>query len=99
MTAHKKSLLERTTIPGADPEGGHRGHRIEINQKSDTLFCILISTEVRKTSAFVTGKCRFKAKSARGTCQDGVKMASKWCIGGIFSDMRIKKRNKFRTSG
>ena len=28
-----------------------------------------------RTSAFLTGKCRFKVKSAGGTCQDGVNMA------------------------
>ena len=38
-----------------------------------------------KTSAFVTGKCRLKVKSAGETCQDGVKMAY-WCR---ILDMRI----------
>ena len=35
-----------------------------------------------KTSAFVTGKCHLKVKSAGGTCQDGVNMVSKWRIFG-----------------
>ena len=40
-----------------------------------------------KTSAFVTGKCHLKVKSAGGTSQDGVNMASKWRI----LDMRIEE--------
>ena len=44
-------------------------------------------------SAFVAGKCRLKVKSAGGTCQDGVNMASKWRI----LDVRIKKMGQVFT--
>ena len=110
-------------------------HRIEINQKSDSLsaplklmssrmsprashrrhqYAILDSSPgsfdrqlfrilVQNASAFVTGKCRFKVKSAGETCQDGVYMASKWRIDGVFSDMRIDEMgtsfHESRTSG
>ena len=97
-------------------------HRIEINQKSDSLsaplklmssrmsprashrchqYAILVSSpgsfyrrlfsyigHKYKTSAFVTGKCRLKVKSAGGTSQDGVKMAYWWRI----LDMRIEEK-------
>ena len=57
------------------------GYRIEINQKSDSVgtFEVDVLTHIGpykyKTSAFVTGKCRLKVKSAGGTSQDGIKMA------------------------
>ena len=43
-----------------------------------------------KTSAFVTGKCRLKVKSAGGTYQDGVSMV----IDGVFSNMCIGKKGR-----
>ena len=55
-------------------------------------FFVFKYKNVSRTSAFVTGKCRIKVKSAGGTCQDGVNMASKWRIDGVFSDMRIEKK-------
>ena len=74
------------------PRASHRRHQYVILASSPgsfdrRLFRILVQN-VSKTSAFVTGKCRFKGKSAGGTCQDG---ASKWRIDGVFPDMRIEE--------
>ena len=78
------------------PRASHRRHQYAILVSSPgsfyrRLFRILVQN-VSKTSAFVTGKCRLKVKSAGGTCQDDVNMASKWRIDGVFSDMRIEKK-------
>ena len=61
------------------PRASDRRHQYAILASSPgsfdrRLFRILVQN-VSKMSAFITAKCRFKVKSAGGTCQDGVSMA------------------------
>ena len=70
----------------------HRCHQYAILASSSGSFYRRLFSYVGsykyKTSAFVTGKCRLKVKSAGGTCQDGGNMA----YDGVFSDMRIEEK-------
>ena len=61
------------------------------------VFFLHIGPYKYKTSAFVTGKCRLKVKSAGENCQDGVNMASKWRIDGVFWTCALKKRGQVFT--
>ena len=71
------------------PRASHRRHQYAILASSPRQFLppaffVYIGPYKYKTSAFVTGKCRLKVKSAGGTCHDGVNMESKWRIDGVF---------------
>ena len=73
------SMKKKLMSSHMSPRASHSRHQYPILANSPgssyrRLFSY-IGPYKYKTSAFVTGKCRFKVKSAGGTCQDGVKMA------------------------
>ena len=45
-----------------------------------STLCLRIRCSLLLAWGLVTGKCRLNVKSAGGTSQDGVNMASKWDI-------------------
>ena len=75
------------------PRASHRRHQYAILASSPGSFYRRLFSYIGlykyKTSAFVTGKCRFKVKCAGGTSQNGVLMAyfghSHWRKGDKFS--------------